>query len=172
MGAHVEEIWMTRIFVREPGGLGWGILRFSEEDAFVSIQSDYGNWSHVWPKRHLGRPSVAAFLAEVECDYAGDKMLGADRDVYDEERTVKWIKEWILECRREGAWTGDRAREEWELLGLLEERGFDAWCWETSIDDACGMRRERIDRSFKMFWDRIWEPHIRPELRRFAEQAA
>ena len=30
----------------------------------------------------------------------------------------------------------------------------------------------RMDPSWRQFWDRIWEPYIRPELRRLAEEAA
>lgn len=168
----VEEIRMTQITVHR--AMSWAKIRWQEDCGFVTIHSDYGSWSFGWPCH--GRPSLAYFLASLDAWYMGGKMLGPGLDVFDEAASIAAVRAHVLECRREAGfcWTKERAREEWKLAGSIEEvGGIDEWYRETSIDDAWEIAHvTRMNPAWRQFWDRIWEPHVRPELRRLAEQVA
>ena len=102
---------------------GWAILFLHEGTGAVSIQSDWGDWSHYWPPRAHGRTSLKAFLCEGDFDYLADKFMGRTEDEFDLEGTVKAIKKRIVEARWQHDLSKDDARELIEEAELMAEEG-------------------------------------------------
>jgi hypothetical protein len=81
--------------------------------------------------------------------------------VYDGEQTLKNVKRYILEQRREGNWTAERAKEEWELLewnSLDSEYEFQRWHDDTKIQDAWDhdFAHFKTDIHMVAFMERAW----------------
>jgi len=161
-----ETVELTKIRVRVDHE--YADVFYSERTGQVMIMSSFGHWSHYWARRHIGAPSVARFLAELDSGYAGGKLLGAKYMVYDHARTKACIEEFILECRRDGGMTKGEARAEWEKLDILDDFGagefaFGQWYLETTFSDP-EVRSDKPDQRWQAFWDQIWEPWVRPAL--------
>jgi hypothetical protein len=144
--------------------LGWAEVYLRLDRGHVMIVSDFGNWSYVWPLNRLGGKTLCEFLVGVGRDYAGRKFLGSKYRVYDHDATVQCVRARILEERRDDGLSASIAKEEFELLWLLDERGFDSWAWETTFSDPCDFRRETVDTSWLTFWEEVWDPVVRPAL--------
>ena len=72
---------------------GWAICTVNDATGELAITSDWGNWSHIWNPRHLGRPSLTHFIGDrSDYDYLANKLLGrADCWVLDADATIaKW----------------------------------------------------------------------------------
>jgi hypothetical protein len=174
MKVSTAKVTQTEISIVDEGA--WARVRYSEPASEVVILSDYGHWSYCGWGRH-GRSSMAAFLAEINMDYAAGKFLGADSKVFDAEETVRYVRNHILECRREAGvrvrrksskMSPERARFEWELAEEISGRSYDTWAQQTSIDPYEISQARMVNPSWQNFWERLWEPGIRPELRRLA----
>lgn len=153
----------TEIYARNESR-AWCRLLY-EDSGRVIILSDYGDCSHCWWCRGEG-VSVPKFLAELEMDYMGRKMLGAAIEEYSHADTVKAIREKICFERSYEYLTKEEAREEWDRVGPLEENDipFDVWVSDTSLEDAYECRRTRTSRTWVNFWEKLWLPLIQPEL--------
>lgn len=136
-----------------------------QDDGWVIILSDYGHWAFWWGHRGKGI-SVSRFLAKLDREYMGGKMMGADLYEYSVESTVKCIRETIVEYRKAGVMTKDDARSEWDLSEQLESDGiaFSEWCGESSLGDGYECHRKEICNTWVQFWSRLWVPLIRPLL--------
>ena len=162
-----RQIKEHEILVRAERG-EWVSLRLEESTGSVCILSDFGHWSYFWPPAHRGE-NLPKFLSRLCSDYAGGKFLGAALDVYDPQKTAAFIRETILEERRDGGLTKTQARDEWILSRDLDS--FEIWWNETELSDASEMRCTSTDHSWTAFWDRLWKPFVRPELLNLAEEA-
>ena len=166
----VKRIQMVEIDYR--CAFDWAKIRFEEETGFVSIQSDYGNWSFGWTS--IGPDSLAKFLSGLNVGYMGGKMLGGALNVFDvegaEEDVLKYIEEETWEDEDEKLWEiglandlgrgrGEQSWNDWLSSTDIEEAHLIGWC--TKMDDQ-----------WRSFWDRIWEPHVKPELKKLTELAA
>ncbi|UAW08084.1 hypothetical protein Mx4_p85 [Myxococcus phage Mx4] len=105
-------------------------------DGYFSTVSDYGNYAYRW-----GSPGMEfrAFVANLEEDasYVCSKL--GRSTWWDGAATVKGIREHILESRRCGGWTKERAATEWQALDGSEEMDvheFHDWLGQTQIDAA------------------------------------
>lgn len=121
---------------------GWAICTVNDRTGELTVQSDWGNWSHRWNTDHIGRPSLTHFIADRDAgadDYLAAKLLGRD-DCWEWDRaeTVKAFRKHLAERRlevghredrahaymRDGIFhrllTSDLARELWDALGELE----------------------------------------------------
>jgi len=121
---------------------------------FFGVVSDFGNYSYLWT--HHGYDDVRKFFlrAERDWDYFARKLGGEHATVYDGQRTARGIRDFILEQRRSGELTAERAREEWELIDSdLEDNmsGFDAWYRSTKFEDVCEFHRTRITPQLEAF---------------------
>jgi hypothetical protein len=108
-------------------------------DGYFSSVSAFGNYSHGW--WHHGRGDFREFLIGLADDpgYVYRK-LHSGNDRYDEDATLKAVKQYIVECRRDGSFTREQARAEWDLLEeherLENEIAFHDWQRATDIGDA------------------------------------
>lgn len=166
------EATITEVRV-EPGGdwSDWATVRFQEKTGFISIRSDHGDWSYQWTRHMRGGISLAEFLGSLDIEYAGEKFIGPGLWVYSGEKTQASVRYHILESRRDGSMDRDEARSEWDLAEDLDDYEvpvFVDWVRESTIDDAYEFRRTEIDLSWRHFWERLWEPWIRPELKEIA----
>ncbi len=154
---HVKKLKLDAIttatsysFRREDGLHGdWAICTVNDATGELSIQSDFGNWSHRWganPK-HLGAPNLTAFIADrSSCHYLADKLSPSDgrqaARMFDGEATVAEFRGMLIERRREdGQWGSrpatpyrsrswldrDTARTLWDELGRLDLDNADAF---------------------------------------------
>ncbi|QQR47781.1 hypothetical protein JKA73_17760 [Myxococcus xanthus] len=128
----------------------WLAEVFLRSDGLFTVVSDYGNYGYWWgnPGRPV-REFVAALADRDESDYLCGKL--GSRDWWDGTSTLKAIREHIIEYRRDGSWTKERAAEEWQTLSEalttwhdvdarnateMDELQFHNWFRETKIDDA------------------------------------
>jgi len=109
------------------------------DDGYFSTVSDYGNYAFYWS--HAGDCS-RTFLAKIGEDYMLSKLCGR-RSEYDGDRTLASVKEYIVDNRRDGGFSKEDARKEWDLLDehsdLDSREQFYIWVSNTSIGDAYEM---------------------------------
>jgi hypothetical protein len=154
-------------------GFGWAIVVIGDDGYFSSV-SDFGNYAYGW--WHHGRESFRHFLIELTDDpgYTYRKLRGALADPYDDERTLRAVKDFILEERRSGNWTKERARKEWDLVeyyGLGTDHDFVRWADETTIDDAWEFGCTKPDAQLWAFCTRVM-PKLAEVLRAELEAEA
>lgn len=147
-------------FVFDDGGWnGWAILTINEDTGEIHIQSDYGNYQHRWTPAHTGRKGPRAmhdFFATGSTGYFVDKFSYGDqpdlKNVFDEERTAREVRAYILERRRGGWIEASEARLLWD--------GVDEWVAADGDLNVCSHR----------LWSFLGEPwswvHTKPSSRR------
>lgn len=136
---HVGTFTSARTYqFRSPQPLGgWALCTVNDETGELLIVSDWGNWSHLWNPKHLGRPSLTHFIADRrDCDYLANKLLSGSAWVLDADATIKkWRRELCVQRLKEGREGADDlpylpnserldahlAREIWDDLGSLHE---------------------------------------------------
>lgn len=136
----MADVTCWRYYLPSQKGEGFAEIVLCSSGFFGAV-SDYGNYSFAW--RHFGEGDFRAFVAGLGWDYLAGKLgpCSGHQDQADYERTVKVIREHILEHRREGYYSKDMARAEWEAVELLDgeatEVGIHEWMEATRIEDAC-----------------------------------
>jgi hypothetical protein len=115
---------------------GWGIFLMDSTGMFAAY-TDYGNYCFKWT--HHGCKDFREFIVKAYKSY--DYILGKlTSKVYSGKKTVKGIKEHILEYRRNNWFDKKFARQEWDLINETEdmdsEHGFNEWYENTALDDA------------------------------------
>ena len=116
---------------------GWGIFLLDSTGMFAAV-TDYGNYAFRWT--HYGEKDFRKFVADLDRspDYLLSKVAPHGKE-YDSDKTIKGIKEHIIEYRREGCYTKEQAREEWNLINddeLSTLYEFHLWLDKTNIDEA------------------------------------
>lgn len=159
----LREAVFTEINVRDK--YDWARVLLERTRARVVIISSYGEWSYYWS--HPGE-SLPELLLDVCSSYLGEKLLGSRLMEYDDEKTWENIRRWILQYRREGCITRDRAREEWDLVDSCDS--FADWCGETSFGDPWELQVKSMAGTWQSFWSRIWEPLVLPVIRENLEE--
>jgi hypothetical protein len=162
----IKQTTFNEISVKRKHGC-WARLLW-EDSGRVIIISDYGNWSYICT--HRGTSSVPEFLADLDSFYMGKKMLGSHFTNHSDELTIKSIREFILESRKNGGMDKERAIEEWEIVGYYADGDCDyrGWVEKTSICDPWDLGRDECSHEWTSFWNRIWVPLIQPELQSLA----
>jgi len=153
---------------------GWAVV-FMDSTGTFSTVGDYGNWGHKWPLQGFSPKDepedFRAFIVRCDGDYVLRKL--SHEKIYDADATVREIKRHIVECRRHGSWSKDRARTEWDLLSRCEnlwsDHDFGNWYEATTIDDAHEFRCTRPPIGVVAFIERTL-PRLKEMLR--AELAA
>ncbi|MHB1418700.1 MAG: hypothetical protein ACYCX4_03810, partial [Bacillota bacterium] len=110
-----EDIQIWRYYIPSEDGLeGWGIFLLDSTGMFAAV-TDYGNYAFRWA--YHGEKDFRKFVIGLKNDpgYLLGKVLPNGK-VYDGEETIKNIKETIIDVRRDGSWSKEQARKEWDLL--------------------------------------------------------
>jgi hypothetical protein len=157
------KVEFSEIYVRSENSEWCRILW--REEGWVIILSDYGHWAYWWGYRGEG-VSVPQFLSNLDRDYMGRKMLGADLMVFSLEETVKAIRA-ELACADD-----DSYEHELDLVEQLESGKISPgeWYEDTFMPDPYELSRTEICSSWSSFWDRIWVPLVQPMLRAECEK--
>lgn len=137
-----------------------------QDNGWVIILSDYGHWAYWWGHRGEG-VSVAKFLAGLDRDYMGNKMMGQSLMEFSLESTVQAIRETIIFERKSCGMEKEEARSEWELAERLEDGdlSFEGWYGESSMVDGYECQRKEVCGTWSNFWDRLWVPMVVPVLK-------
>jgi len=135
-----------------------------EASGRVIITSTFGDWSHRWT--HVGDRTLASFMVGVDRDYCGGKMLGGRYYMPCSDATVLAARDLTLSHRRDGSFTREQARTEWELIDDLEigETSLDGFVSDSSHSDAWEIVSTRPDHGWVNFWEQLWLPHVVPAL--------
>lgn len=167
----ITETTFKEIFVRNENH-AWCRLLLEASTGRVVIISDYGSWAYCWI--HIGERTLEEFLAQLDLDYMGHKMLGVHSEVIDEDSTQKAIKQTIFELRRTGSYSRDEARAEYGFLQELIDGyvDFNGWAANTAIDDCYELQQRCIAPCWANFWQYLWKPLIRPALLSDAVEAS
>ncbi|AHD04899.1 hypothetical protein ABNB59_06440 [Paenibacillus larvae] len=135
---YTKEIKHWRYDIPQIDGEGWGTFLLDETGMFAAV-TDYGNCAYKWP--HSGCEDFRHFFAQERTNwgYFLPKLFYELKE-YDGDETLQRIKEYIISCRRDGTFTREKARQEWDLLErhdwLYGDFEFAYWYDETSISDA------------------------------------
>lgn len=109
---------------------GWAILTLNEATGEMTIQSDWGNYSHRWHIGHLGEPTLHDFFVKAGSDYLVNKFSYENKtdlaDVTDEEATLKGLIEHIDEL----------VANETIEQGLADELKEDVTSWKNNSFDC------------------------------------
>ena len=148
---------------------GWATIVLGADGFFAAV-TDYGNYAYRWCA--TGEVDFRNFILRIGGDYLLGKV--SSEDVYDDEATERLIKKHILEHRKEGWYSKERARKEWDHLvacGVADngEIGFHQWYEGTEIGDAYEMRVDVYPRDASAFAEKTL-PRLKDAIR--AELAA
>lgn len=141
------------------------------------IDSTFGVYGYCWT--HIGATkSFPDFLASLDMEYMGIKMLGSDAHEYDYRQTKNEIRHHIKQLRRQRKLTKDEAEEEWCLSEDVEcESTYHDWLVDSKIPDVCELEYgdllvQVMNHQWQAFWNKLWVPLVVPELRKIAQECA
>lgn len=130
--------WLHRYDLPNENGEGWAVI-FVTSDGFLSAVTDYGSYGYFWS--HHGCSDFRKFLLrpERDPDYLLSKL--SERNCWDGHATCQSVKRAIIELRRDGTWTSDEAREEWDLIvddcdSFYTSEDFGRWLEQTKMSEA------------------------------------
>lgn len=148
-------------------GLGWADITIREWPAggSIDIQSDYGNYSYFW--NSIGKRTFKEFLLGLNPGYFFGKCMGKEYDVYDPEKTERWVKELVIERRKDGDLNKEEARDCWNEIQFIDFGSADAYYYSasdrTSLWEMCfGEDYHSLPHATKphpqaeAFWEVIW----------------
>jgi hypothetical protein len=140
------KIWRYQIPGEDGHCFGWGIFLLDSTGMFAAV-TDYGNYASRWT--HTGRDDFREFVIRDLAKSPGYLLGKVAKRVHDGEATLNGVKEYILECRRDGEWSKEEAREEWDLLaecdGLDSIPACTRWYDSTKISDPGEFMSESYD---------------------------
>lgn len=117
------------------------------------------------------------FLLECDDGYLLRKISPTQE--WDGDATMETIKETIIGMRRDGGWSKDDAREEWDSLdhyeGFHSEYNFWDWGRNTKITDVHELSCYQDSQQAKAFLEKCWpqlKTLIRTELQHEQEDLA
>lgn len=148
----MSDIKMWRYALPTVKGEGWGIFLLDSTGMFAAF-TDYGNYCYKWT--HHGKADFRIFLLGIEksASYVCEK-LGGRRDRFMPKETVQNIKERVIEYRRDGSLTKERAREEWDLVESIDfddPRGMYDWVNDSKLSEAYEYLVYDFDADLKCF---------------------
>jgi hypothetical protein len=152
-----KDIKVWRYYIPgENSVFGWGVFLLDSSGMFTAV-TDYGNYAYQW--LCTGHDDFRGFvigLARGCPDYLLSKI---SQLIYDGDRTLEHVKEHILEYRRDGDYTKEFARKEWELLGdcndLDSEYDFYDWMQNTEIQDPWELSCSDYPKCARHFAERL-----------------
>lgn len=96
----------------------WAVFMVTD-NGFLSIQSDFGNYSYRW--QAFG-DSFKQFLTTLDDSYLMSKLAGTEREFY-LDQTLKILVEQVLSERKQDLITEEKARELMNEIESLQECG-------------------------------------------------
>jgi len=120
---HVREFICTKVtataktyHLSTPNSSGWALATVNDATGELTIQSDWGTWSHRWNIAGLGARTDGVSLTLTEflgdrtsCDYLARKLAPPSTEVFDPMASVAAMRARLIERRLEAA----RAAIEW-----------------------------------------------------------
>lgn len=144
---------------------GWAIC-FLDSTGCFSVLSDWGNYGYRWSANGWGPGDFRAFFVRCDDSYVIRKIARSDE--YKPAETLLRVKRRILEGRRSGGWTRERAREEWDILDGYEDlhrpEDFARWYDHTKIDCAYDLAVYDFSGQAQAFMKRVM-PRLRERIR-------
>jgi hypothetical protein len=147
----------------------WAFIYLDEERGVFSAVSSFGNYAHIWS--HRGDQRLKEFLRDLDFDYFMGKTRGLDYRRFDHEATVKGIKAYICDQRRQGAVDKKHARSAWrELEDMEHENSADLFgqalynsehLYDLYGGDIGGALEHRPDGDSRGFWSAIWPEFLK-----------
>lgn len=93
---------------------GWAIITLNEEVGTVDIQSNYGDYSHIWSVRGP-LITLKQFISGIDFNYAMKKWIGRKSELqYD--ATIVTFKRQILQYRKDESLQKNEARSMWDSI--------------------------------------------------------
>lgn len=131
---------------------GWAIVVMCEDGYFSSV-SDYGDYAYKWQKEN---GDFREFIMQIaDRNKSGYFLNKIAKKEYDGEETCKAVQRYILESRRDGNFTKEDARTEWENLRdcdwVENDPIFTRFYDRTKIDDVCELIRRSYPIEAVMF---------------------
>lgn len=133
-----KEVQIWRYAIPPKHSEGWGIFLLDSTGMFCAV-TNYGNYAYKWT--YHGRDDFREFVIELAgkssgVDYIMGKLTPRGRQ-YDEVKSIREIEEHILSLRREGIYSKEFARKEWDCLqesDMDTEVAFYDWFSGTGLD--------------------------------------
>jgi hypothetical protein len=164
---------IERYIVRGAGSLKgeWAFIYLDEEKGVFSSYSSFGSYAYCWA--HRGSDTLKDFLRDLEFDYFMGKTRGRDFERFDFYATIKGMREFVADARRQGELTKAEAREVWTDIEELEcdstesvDLFVDRVYASKAIGEAYGHDFGNVicnspDRQCKGFWDVIWPEFLK-----------
>lgn len=125
-----------------------------------SMVGSYVNGGHYW-----GGPGNdwRSFLKKIDADYFGTKILAGDYMEFDPDSTVAFIRQKVIEWRKDGYMDRDQARALWDEVyrregDLQYEVQVFEWFSQYCIDpyDATEFIRRVPHQQFTQFYNHLW----------------
>lgn len=154
-----DDVKMWRYVLRSESRNGWNegwAIFLLDSKGFFAVCSDYGDYVYHWGS--IGPTDFRVFLCGLDRSYLIGKI--APKKEYDAEATKDFVKETIISHRRDGTFTKEEAREEWDLMQECDFDDFNDWLRQTQISDAWEMAIYRHSRQALAFYDRVWPRFI------------
>lgn len=115
------------------GSYGWAIFTIDENGGLFHCQSDYGDYSYLWPKH--GRKSFKHFLIEIT--RSTDYLLGKiSREThFDFDKCLRLWKKEIIKMRKEEEYSKEELREAWDFIENIDS-GMPCECVQNELYDS------------------------------------
>lgn len=107
--------WATIVLF---GWQGTGVDKQQRECGEILIHSSFGSWANSWG--HLGQP-FKSFLLQAERDYVGSKFMNERAYEFDGEKTMRDLRQRLIEWRKQGELKKEDARSLWDHLQENED---------------------------------------------------
>ncbi|MCS3690895.1 hypothetical protein [Bradyrhizobium elkanii] len=147
----------------------WAFIYVDEKTGVFAAYSSFGTYAYCWA--HIGTSTLKEFLSELDFDYFMGKTRGLELKQFDFHATIKGMKEFICDQRRQEALDKDEARDAWYDIEAIENRiSVDLFVDDVyaskPICEAYGndfedVIRNRPDPQCVGFWRAIWPEFLK-----------
>lgn len=160
------EVVLRRYVLRSDGhGEGWAKIVIGSDGFFAAV-SDYGNYAFIWS--HHGCRDFREFLIRASRDWDYFVRKFDPKQLWDRNAVEDDIRRRIIEWRRDGRFTREEARAEWDLADdadFNDEVGFWQWAGETTFPDAFEHTRYMLNPQCVAFVKKTMGERLAPILR-------
>lgn len=155
----------------EGKGQGWGIAILDQSGMFCAF-TDWGNYIYKWSAFYKSDMPIdfRSWLLGVGSNYLLSKI--SEKKEFNIEKTVQWVKQYILSARREKSMDAAAARDEFDLIrAVYNDEDIHLWMRETTFD--CPY--EWVTKEYPIWavnFAKYFMPRLKAEIRKeLAEEA-